>query len=71
MGNRATGAVSALISHPLANDAAHHLFGLLGIFHVQRRPLVVAEIEFAQIPLQMLLADMVIGARNSTFQDRE
>ena len=44
--------------------------GPLLIAHTKRDPLVVAEIELGQIPLQMLLADVEIAAMNSALQNR-
>jgi hypothetical protein len=65
------GAVSILIRYPLANDAAHHLVSALRILNTERDPFVVAEVEFAQIPLQVLLADVVVRARDPALEDRE
>jgi hypothetical protein len=43
-----------------------HPFGAFCVFYIKRRPLVVSKVELAEIPLQMLLADVVIGAIDAT-----
>jgi hypothetical protein len=45
--------------------------GALPIAYAECDPLVVAEVELAQIPLQMLPADAMIDAVNAALEDRK
>lgn len=64
-----TGTVSALIGHPFANYTLDGLCSTLGIGNFKGCTLIVSEIKFRQVPLQMLLvllAHMVLGACDPT-----
>jgi hypothetical protein len=47
------------------------LGGALKVIDAKGRPLVVPKIELGEIALEMLLADVVLHARNAALQDRE
>jgi hypothetical protein len=51
-----------LAGEPLANDTAKRLVRASLIRNAKRHSFVMPKIEFSQIPLQMLLADMMVGA---------
>src|SRR6266404_4512080 len=55
-------AVRPPIRQPLASDALDRKRGAGRIVVAELDPMVVAEIEFVEIPAQMSLADMMIGA---------
>jgi hypothetical protein len=63
--------MSRSIGEPLSDDTPERAIGPLYVINSERNPLVVAEVELAQIPLQMLLADVMIDAIDAAFQDRE
>jgi hypothetical protein len=63
--------MSRSIGEPLSDDTPERAIGPLYVINYERNPLVVAEVELAQIPLQMLLADVMIDAIDAAFQDRE
>lgn len=62
---------SLLIGQPLAIRAFDGFGRALSVVNPKRDPLVVAEVELAEIPLQVLCRNMVIGADHATFEDRE
>src|SRR5260221_12935581 len=55
-------ATRVAIGQPLPCGAFDGLGGAFFVRHAERDPFVVAEIEFGEIPLQMLLADVVLDA---------
>lgn len=59
---------AALIRQPLPDDALNRLGRALGIGNVKRRALIVPEVEFAQIPLKVLLRDMMIRTHHATLE---
>ena len=63
-----TGLVSPPIGEALAGD---HLQGGIGTLGVGQMAVVVAEIELANVALQVLLADVVIDADDAALQDGE
>src|SRR5690606_37848021 len=63
--------VSPPIGEALPADASQGLVCALVVSDAEGDALVVAEIEFRQIALQVLLADVVIGAVDAALEDRE
>lgn len=63
--------MSRSIGESLADNAAQGAAGPLNIINAESDPLVVTEIELGEIPLQVLLADVVIHADDSALQNRE
>jgi hypothetical protein len=63
--------VNCSIGEPLSDNTLDDLVGTRRIVNAKRNPLVVAEIELGEIAVQVLLADMVIGADDAAPQDRE
>src|SRR3954451_14876738 len=63
--------VSPPIGQALADDPGDCLLCTLGILDAKGRALVVAEVELAEVALQVLRADVVIGADQAALQDRE
>ncbi len=63
--------MSVLISHPLSNNALHRPNGSFGIRNIKLCPLIVPEVEFSKVALQMMLRHMVIGASDATLEGRE
>ena len=55
-------AVRPSIGQALANDAFGQLIRAVGIIHAKRNAVVMTEIKFRQIAMQMLLGAMLIGA---------
>lgn len=55
----------------LTDNSLHRFGGAVHIAHANGDALVIAEIKFREIPLQMLWADMVANARHATLQDRK
>src|SRR5579862_875223 len=62
---------SLLIGQPLPARAFDRLRGALGIVDAKRNALVVAEIEFAEIPLQVFRRDVMIGADHAALENAE
>jgi hypothetical protein len=60
-----TGSTSLLIDNPLSNRAAKRLRSALCVRHIQRITLVISEIELGQIPLQVLLANVMVRTRDA------
>jgi hypothetical protein len=59
------------IGEPLAFDTQCGFGEALVIVHAERHTLVVAEIELAEIALQVLLRHVVINTSDAALQDRE
>jgi hypothetical protein len=57
------------IGQTLSSDALDREFGPRRIIEAERRPIIVVEVKFAQIPFQVLLADMVINAADPALQN--
>lgn len=58
------------LGQALADNALDGLDGAFPVLYAQRGPFVVPEVEFAQIPLQVRRADVVINAVDPTLEDR-
>src|SRR5579863_1932811 len=65
------GFVRPSIGEALADDAFQQSSGALFVVNAKRRTLIVAEIKFSKIALQVLLADVVIGADDAALEDGE
>jgi len=63
--------MSRSIGQALPYDAPNDAIGALDIINAECDPLVVAEIELGEIPLQVLLADVMIDSVDTALQDRE
>jgi hypothetical protein len=63
--------MSRSIGQSLTYNAPNDAIGSLNVVDAECGPLVVAEVELGKIPLQVLLADVMIDAINATLQDRE
>src|SRR3954471_18202723 len=63
--------MSRSIGEPLSNDAAQHAAGAFYVINTERDALIVAEIELGEIPLQVLLADVMVDAVDTALQYRE
>src|SRR4051812_21269108 len=59
------------IGQPPTDRAFYCFLRALLVAHAERYPLVVAEVELGKIPLQVLLADVVIDAADAPLEDRE
>src|SRR6185437_6670437 len=59
------------VGKTLPGHAAQRLGGAFRVGHAKSRALVVAEIEFAEIPLQMLGADVVVSPDDAALQNRK
>jgi hypothetical protein len=59
------------VCEPLASDTDDGLTGALGVVSAECCALVMSEIELAEVALQVSSADVVIGASDSSLQDRE
>jgi hypothetical protein len=62
------GAVRPSIGQALANDALGQLFGALAIVHAKRNAVVMVEIKFRQITVQMFLGTMLVVMTVSPLQ---
>src|SRR5206468_10997480 len=62
---------SLLIGQALADHALDRLGGALRVRHVERRTLVVAEVEFAKVALEVLLRDVVVHAVDPALRSEE
>jgi len=49
------------IAHFRISDAFEHVHGALLIVHAQRNPIVMTEVELAQVAMQMAFIAMLIG----------
>jgi hypothetical protein len=59
------------IGQAFADDPLDRFRHTLAVADAKAGALVVAVIKFGEVALQMLLADVVIGADDPAFQDRE
>lgn len=59
------------ISKPPADCPLDRFNGTLLIIDAKRDSLVVAEVAFSEIPLQVLLANVMVDTVDTAFQDRE
>lgn len=55
----------------LADDAAQGSFRALWVTDLKRNTMIIPEVKFCKIPLQVLLADVVINAVDAALQNRE
>jgi hypothetical protein len=55
------------IGQSLANDALSQLLGAVTVVNAKRNAVVIAEIEFRQITVQVLFAAILIGAAHTAF----
>ena len=60
-----------MIGEPLADDTGQELVGALGVIDAERHTIAVPEIELGQIPIQVVMAAMLIDTLHATFEDRE
>ena len=60
-----------MICQPLAFRALNRAMRALGIVHAKARAVRIAEIEFAQIRLQMLFSAVVVHAAHPAFEYAE
>src|SRR4051812_47499215 len=63
--------VRQFIGQPLSSDALDRDCSAGSVIKAERDPMVVTEVKFAEIPLQMLGADVVIDAIYAALEDRE
>jgi hypothetical protein len=64
-------ATSRSVSQPLADDATDRALSALYIVHAKSDSIAVFEIELGEVTVKMFLADVLIDAIDSAFQDRE
>lgn len=62
---------SRSIGEPLALDTAQDIASAFGIVYAECDPVVVPEVEFGEVAVQMFLADVLIDAVDAAFQDGE
>src|SRR5690606_3596341 len=62
---------SCLIGKTLADDALQQPVGALGVFDTKSRPVVIAELVFGQIAVQMLFVTVLIDALHAALEDAE
>jgi hypothetical protein len=63
--------MSRSIGEPLSDDAFEDLVGTLNVVDSERDSLIVSEVEFGEVTVQMFLADMLINAVDAALEDRE
>src|SRR5207244_12929616 len=63
--------ISPPIGQALADDALHRFPHALAVADAKADALVVPIVELGEVTLKVLLADVVIGADDPAFQDRE
>lgn len=63
--------MSRSIGEPLTYDTTDRTFGALNIINAEPGPVVVAEIEFCEIAMQVLLTNVLVGSINAALEDRE
>src|SRR6266581_1898574 len=63
--------VSPPICQALPGDSLERGISALCVIHAKRRAVVVSEIEFRNVPLQMLFTNMVIRPNQTTLEQRE
>lgn len=66
-----SGAVSRSIGQPLALDALEDLVGALLVVDPKGDAVVVTEVEFRQIPMQVLFLAVLINAARPSLENRE
>jgi hypothetical protein len=59
----------SLILQPLARESSQRAFCTLAILNTERRTIIVPEIEFSEIAMQMPLAAMLVDALHAAFED--
>jgi len=64
-------AVNRFVGEPLAADAFERDVCAFYIVEASRRAMVVSEIELTDIPLKMLLPDMMVSTNQATLEKRE
>src|SRR5258708_7473466 len=64
-----TFAISGTVSEPLAHHAMNGLIGSVLIVNAKRDPVVIPEVKFRQITVQMFLAAMLV-ALHAALEDR-
>lgn len=57
------------ISQALADDASRQSLGAHGVTDVQGNAVVVAEIEFREVAVQVIFGAVLIGAAHTAFED--
>ena len=65
------GFVRPPIRQALASDALKQFVGASTVIHTKAATVVIAEIEFRQIAVKMLFANMVIGAVHAALENRK
>jgi hypothetical protein len=60
--------MSRSIGQPLADNTADRSLGALLVFDAESRAVVIAEIEFGEIPVQMPLVTMLVDAAHATLE---
>jgi hypothetical protein len=65
------GAISCFIRDTLAPRTLQRVISTLRVIHAKRNPVVVPEIELAQIPLQMNFGDVLVNAVDASLEDAE
>ena len=63
--------MSRSIGQPLADDAFEDLVGTLDVVDSERDSLIVAEVEFGEVTVQMFLAHVLINTVDAALEDRE
>jgi len=66
-----SGLVSLMVGQPLAFDALDRGFGAVDVADAERHAMVVTEIKFREIPMQVLLSAVLIHALHPALEDRE
>ncbi len=62
--------MSRSIGEPLADDTHKGALGTLHVIYAKPNAVAIAEIEFAQIAVQMALAAMLVNALHAALEDR-
>ena len=60
-----------MISEPLADRTPQREIGACHIIYAEPHPIGIAEVEFREVPVQMLLCAMLIDAFHATFEHAE
>jgi hypothetical protein len=63
------GFVSPPICQSLSSDASHDFVGALCILDTKARAIVIAEIEFREIAVQMLFADVMVSSDHAALEN--
>ncbi len=63
--------MSCLVGQPLADDAGQNVIGPRVIVHAKSNTMIVPEIKFRKVPVQVLLGAMLISTAHATLEDRE